>query len=87
LSGAIEIGLALALVALPRHRRLVGRITAAFFVAVFPANIYVAVTGTEVDGLATGAVRWIRLPFQVLLIAWALWSTRSDGLATPAVVE
>ena len=80
-SGVVEIALAVALVGLPRHRRLVGRIAVAFFVVVFPANVYVAVTGTEVDGLPTGAVRWIRLPFQVVLIAWALWSTRSDDPA------
>ena len=84
LSGAVEIALALALVALPRHRRLVGWITAAFFIAVFPANLYVAVTGTEVDGLPAGAARWLRLPFQFVLIAWALWCTRSEGPAAAA---
>jgi len=86
-SGVAEIALAMALVGLPRHRRLVGWITAVFFVVVFPTNLYVAVTGVEVDGFPTGAVRWIRLPFQVVLIAWALWSTRSDDPAAADEVE
>src|SRR5690606_15040658 len=35
-SGAVEIGLGLSLLALPKHRRLTGLALAAFFVAIFP---------------------------------------------------
>lgn len=74
-SGAAEIALAGALVALPQHRVKVGWITAGFFVVVFPGNIYQAVAGTETFGLDSAEVRWVRLAFQPLFVAWALWST------------
>ncbi len=74
-SGAAEIALAAALVGLPQHRVKVGWITAGFFVAVFPGNIYQAVAGTETFGLDSPQVRWMRLAFQPLFVAWALWST------------
>lgn len=74
-SGLIEIGLGLALIGLPRHRATVGWIVAALLVAVFPGNIHQAVSGTDAFGLDTSTARWVRLAFQPLLIAWALWST------------
>lgn len=74
-SGVAEIALAISLVALPRHRVKVGWITAGFFVLVFPGNIYQAVAGTETFGLDSPQVRWIRLAFQPVFVAWALWST------------
>jgi uncharacterized membrane protein len=76
LSGAVEIALGAALFALSGHRATVGRLLALFFLAVWPANIYVAVAAVDVDGQPGGAYPWIRLPFQILYIAWALWSTR-----------
>lgn len=74
-SGLVEIGFAAALLGPRRWRRATGLSLAAFLVAVFPANVYVAVTGVEVDGLPAGPYRWIRLPFQALFVWWALWST------------
>lgn len=83
LSGLAEIGLG-ALLFRPRAwRATAGRALALFLVAVFPANVYVAVAGVEVDGQPGGAYPWIRLPFQVLFVAWALWSTRA-GEAAPS---
>lgn len=84
-TGIIEISLGLGLVTLPSHRRTVGRALALFLLAVFPGNIYVAVADVEVDGLPGGVYPWLRLPFQFVLIAWALWCTMSeaDG-ATPS---
>jgi uncharacterized membrane protein len=73
-SGAAEIALAGALVALPQHRVKLGWITAGFFVAVFPGNIYQAVAGVPAFGMGPTA-RWVRLAFQPLFVAWALWST------------
>ena len=75
ISGAIEIGLGVALLVVVRHRRLVGWLTAAFFVAVFPGNVHQAVSGTEAFGLDTPAARWVRLAFQPILVVWALWAT------------
>lgn len=74
-SGVVEVLLGLALIAAWRWRVAVGFVVAAFFVAVFPGNISQYVTGTDAFGLDTDAARLIRLPFQVLLIAVALWST------------
>ncbi len=74
-SGVVEILLALALIALPRQRVLVGWITAAFFIAIFPGNISQFITQTPAFGLDSDAARFIRLLFQPLLVALALWST------------
>ncbi len=75
-SGVVEITLGLALILAPRRvRPYVGWIVAAFFVAVFPGNISQYVTGTSAFGLNTDTTRLVRLFFQPLLVAWALWST------------
>jgi uncharacterized membrane protein len=74
-SGVVEVALGLALIALPRYRVPVGWIVAAFFVAVFPGNISQYVTGTDAFGLDTDRARLIRLFFQPVLVAWALWCT------------
>lgn len=75
-SGAVEIMLGAALVVLPRERRRIGGILAAFFVAVFPGNIAQAVGHRKGFGLDDDRSRYLRLLFQPLLVAWAIWSTR-----------
>lgn len=75
-SGAVEMMLGTALVALPKERRRVGAILAAFFVAVFPGNIAQALGKRDGFGLDSDAARIGRLFFQPVLVAWALWSTR-----------
>lgn len=74
-SGVVEIGMGAALIALPRQRVTLGWIMAAFFVAVFPGNISQYLTQTDAFGLDTDRKRLIRLFFQPVLVAWALWST------------
>ncbi|MBF0671617.1 MAG: hypothetical protein IR160_03425 [Salinibacterium sp.] len=74
-SGVVEIGLGAALIALPRRRVPVGLAVAAFFIAIFPGNISQYVTGTDAFGLDTDRARFVRLFFQPVLVAWALWST------------
>jgi uncharacterized membrane protein len=78
-TGVAEIVLGVLLAAWHHQRALMGTVTATYLVAVFPANAYVAIAGVDVDGQPGGAYPWIRLPFQVLFIAWALWSTRVDA--------
>lgn len=73
-SGVVEICLGIALASL-QHRRYVGWITAAFFVAIFPGNISQYVNGIDAFGLDTDQARLIRLFFQPLLVLWALWAT------------
>ncbi len=81
MSGAAEIVLGLGMIAPPTRRAsALGLI--ALTVAVFPANVDMAVNRVEakpVDGTmtrsvgtATGPQNWIRLPMQLPLIWW-LW--------------
>ena len=74
-SGYAELALGGALIALPRHRKGVGRIVAAFFVAVFPGNIAQYINHADAFGLDSDAARAVRLLFQPVLVAWALWAT------------
>lgn len=74
-SGVAEIGFGAALVALPRERRRIGALLAAFFIAVFPGNIDQWRKGRSAFGLDTDRKRLVRLFFQPVLVAWAWWST------------
>ena len=67
-SGVVEIALGGAFVALPKHRRTIGALLAAFFVAIFPGNIAQYVEGTDAFGLDTDRARFIRLFFQPVLV-------------------
>jgi uncharacterized membrane protein len=61
----------------PRTRALAAWGIIALLVAVFPANVYAATANVGADGPGTGAgvANWIRLPFQIVFIAWAWWYT------------
>ncbi|MBL9123271.1 MAG: DoxX family protein [Planctomycetaceae bacterium] len=75
LSGVCEILLGLALW-IPRLRRIAAWGIIALLIAVFPANIY-AYQHQEL----LPAPPWLhvlRLPLQLLFIAWAYWHTRPD---------
>jgi uncharacterized membrane protein len=78
-SGVVELLLAGALVVLPRERVTVGRLVAAFFVAVFPGNVHQWQTGRSAPLMRTDRARFLRLLLQPLLIGWALWSTGPGG--------
>jgi uncharacterized membrane protein len=79
-SGVVELALGAALIALRRHRVLVGVIVAIFFVAVFPGNIAQWTEGTDAFGLDTDSKRFVRLLFQPVLVVWAAWATGATGL-------
>ncbi|WP_327002001.1 hypothetical protein OHA72_43810 [Dactylosporangium sp. NBC_01737] len=76
-SGVVEVALGLALLAVWRQpaRGILGAITAAFFIAVFPGNIAQFTEHKDGFGLDTDAKRAIRLAFQPLLVLWALGVT------------
>jgi uncharacterized membrane protein len=74
LSGVAEIALGAALASGVR-RKWVGRLAAAFFVAVFWGNLSQWRNHVDSLGLDTDAKRLVRLPFQVPLILGALWTT------------
>ncbi len=75
LSGFVEIVLGLSLLFLFKHKVMIGWIVATFFVLVFPGNIAQLVEHRNAFGLNSDLARWVRLPFQPVLIALALWST------------
>lgn len=74
-SGGVEIMLGAGLALLTRDRILVGRLIAAFFVAVFPGNIAQYIHKRDGFGLDSDSRRFARLLAQPLLVIWALWST------------
>ncbi|MGO4188671.1 DoxX family protein [Pseudarthrobacter sp. TAF60_1] len=74
-SGVVEISLGAALIALRKRRVPVGLLAGAFFILIFPGNISQYVTRTDGFGLNTDRARLLRLFFQPVLVAWALWST------------
>ncbi|GFM17781.1 MULTISPECIES: hypothetical protein [Mycobacteriaceae] len=73
-SGGVEITLGVGLAVLNRDRVLVGRLLAAFFILIFPGNIAQYVNHADGFGLDTDTKRLVRLFFQPVLIAWALWA-------------
>lgn len=86
-SGVVEIVLGLALIALPRYRKLVSWVVAAFFVLVFPGNVHQYVEHIDAFGLDTDTGRLVRLFFQPVLVVWALLAgtdgRRGDRSAGP----
>jgi uncharacterized membrane protein len=55
------------------------------FIAVFPANINMAVNAIDLPHIPDSSLlRWGRLPFQAVLIVWAWWYTRSTDLQQQA---
>lgn len=50
----------------------------ALFIAVFPANIYLALHNIKLEGIPQNQLLyWARLPFQAVLLAWAWWYTKN----------
>jgi uncharacterized membrane protein len=78
-SGLVEITLGVLLITtaliLKKYRKVIGLITAVFFILIFPGNINQYVNQIDAFGLDTDTKRLIRLFFQPPLVAWALWST------------
>ena len=71
ISGVVELGLALALVVLPRHRRAVGFLVLLFFLAVLPGNIAQYTEARDAFGLDSDAARLVRVLLSPLLWVWA----------------
>jgi len=73
LSGIAEVGLG-ALALLPRWRRPAGWGLIALLIAVFPANLHMALYSDHYPRIPAWLL-WCRLPLQAVLIAWVRWST------------
>lgn len=75
-SGVVEIILGLSMICMvKKYRPMVGALLALFYVLIFPGNINQYVNHIDAFNLNTDSARLIRLFFQPVLIAWALWST------------
>jgi uncharacterized membrane protein len=76
LSGIVELCLGLTLLLWKNQRVRVGSALAIFFILVFPGNVAQYLDGKDAFGaLNSDTARLIRLFFQPILIAWALWSS------------
>jgi uncharacterized membrane protein len=77
LSGMAEMGLGVALL-VPALRRAAAFGVIALLIAIFPANLHVALHNVPIGGRAEGLGlwNWVRLPLQGVLIAWAYWLAR-----------
>ncbi|GMU00166.1 DoxX family protein [Corallococcus caeni] len=70
-SGVAEVLLGIFLL-VPATTRLAAWGLVALFVAVFPANLYMAWHPEQFRKIPP-ALLWLRLPLQAVLILWALW--------------
>jgi uncharacterized membrane protein len=75
ISGVFEVLLG-GLLLMPRSQRLAAWGLIALLLAVFPANVHMALHPAEFPTIPP-AVLWVRLPLQGVLIAWAYWFTRA----------
>ena len=82
LSGLAEIVLGVA-VLVPQTRRLAAWGIILLLIAVFPANLHIAMNDVPLAGAEHGAGEWnwVRLPLQAVLIGWAWSYTHADETA------
>lgn len=78
LSGVFEILFGVLLL-IPRFSPLAARLIIALLIAVFPANIYMASNPQLFPEFSQTAL-YVRLPLQIVLIAWAFWLTRNEKI-------
>lgn len=79
-TGVVELVFGALLFGAARVRARVGQALAAYLIAVFPANVYVAVAGVDVQGQPDRLYPWSRLPLQALFVFLALWATRQPAV-------
>lgn len=81
ISGVAEIVLGAGLIPVAT-RRWAGYGLVLLFLAVFPANIYMAASELQLQRMPSWfeqpspLMLWLRLPLQLVLIAWALWASK-----------
>jgi uncharacterized membrane protein len=76
-SGFFQIALGVSLL-VPALTRIAAWGLIALLIAVFPANIQMAIN-PQVYSDINPLVLWLRLPLQAVFIAWAYWYTRPTG--------
>ena len=85
LSGVAEVAVGVG-VLVPSLRRAAAWGTILLLIAIFPANIHIALNDIPVFGAHEGAGiwNWVRLPLQGVLILWAWWYTQPDAPNRPS---
>ena len=81
ISGVAEIFLGVLLL-FRRWAALAGWGLVALLIAIFPANLHMAMHPELYPTISPTAL-WLRLPIQGLLIAWAYWYTRQAPSRSP----
>ena len=79
LSGVFEI-LGGGAVLVPGVRSLAGWGLILLLLAVFPANLHMALNPELFPDVSSSAL-YLRLPLQIVFIAWAYWATRPEDVA------
>jgi len=76
LSGVAEVALGVGMF-IPQTRRWAAWGIIALLIAVVPANIHIAIHDIPIGGGSegAGALNWVRVAFQAVLILWAWWHT------------
>ena len=79
-SGVVESALGIWLLT-PWRRNAARWASIAMLIAVFPANLYHALSGGLThadlpDMMSNATLAWLRLPLQFALIAWVYWSAK-----------
>jgi uncharacterized membrane protein len=79
LSGVAEIVLGVA-VLIPSLRQFAAWGIILLLIAIFPANLHIALHNVPLGGRTEGLGiwNWVRLPFQAVFIAWAWWYARPE---------
>ena len=77
ISGLFEVLFGVGLL-IPRVSRYAAWGLIALFIAVFPANVNMAVNQLPFMGTVYPIGNWVRLPFQFVLILWAYWLTKGN---------
>jgi len=86
ISGVCEIFGGIGLL-LPSMRKFACYGLVALLIAVFPANVHMAINDIQPPGMppASPLLLWLRLPLQYVLICWVLWAAEpSDSTVAPA---
>jgi len=66
------------LLLIPKFSRVAAWLLIALLIAVFPANVYMAMN-PQLFPEFTQTALYVRLPLQIVLIAWAFWFTRTES--------
>jgi uncharacterized membrane protein len=74
LSGVLEIFFGV-LVLIPKWTKVAAWGLILLLVVIFPANLHMALNAEDFAFIPS-VFLWLRLPFQVALMAWAYWHTR-----------